>query len=87
MARQKNARSRIGQILSILEKQQYKCALTGEPLTPETATLDHKLAVSRGGSIDDVDNFQVLHTDVNKAKGSMTNEEFISLCSGCCDTL
>ena len=28
-------------ILQLLERQQYRCALTGRPLTPETAGMDH----------------------------------------------
>ena len=55
------------------------CALTGRPLEPETAALDHILPVSRGGE-HRIDNTQVLERTVNRAKGTLTNGEFIALC-------
>ena len=66
-------------VLRLLECQQYRCALTGRPLTPETASLDHIVPVRCGGE-HLVENTQVLHKDVNRAKTTMTNEEFIRLC-------
>lgn len=66
-------------VLDLLESQAYCCALTGWELTPHTASLDHRLPVSRGGE-HTVANAQVLHEDVNRAKGTLTNEEFITLC-------
>lgn len=66
-------------ILELLETQDYRCALSGRPLTPETAALDHVLAISRGGS-HTRSNLQILHRDVNRAKHTLTNEEFVSLC-------
>ncbi len=66
-------------VLDLLETQTYCCALTGWELTPHTASLDHRLPVSRGGQ-HTVANAQVLHEDVNRAKGTLTNEEFIELC-------
>lgn len=66
-------------VLDLLESQAYCCALTGWELTPHTASLDHRLPVSRGGE-HTVANAQVLHEDVNRAKGTLTNEEFIKLC-------
>ncbi len=38
------------QIKKIIESQNYRCALTNRPLTPETASLDHKQPISRGGT-------------------------------------
>lgn len=66
-------------VLNLLESHAYCCALTGWELTPHTASLDHRLPVSRGGQ-HTVANAQVLHEDVNRAKGTLTNEEFIKLC-------
>jgi 5-methylcytosine-specific restriction endonuclease McrA len=66
-------------VLRLVEDQQFCCALTGRPLTPDLAALDHKVPVSRGGE-HHIENAQVLHKDVNRAKGVMTNEEFIALC-------
>lgn len=67
------------QLLELLERQQYRCALTGIELTPETSSLDHMLPVSRGGS-HGIDNVQIILQRVNAAKGTMTNEEFIETC-------
>lgn len=67
-------------LLQILEKQEYKCALTGRPLTPDDAALDHIIPVSRGGPVKELSNLQVVHKIVNAAKNTMSNEEFISLC-------
>lgn len=66
-------------VLGLLEEQSYRCALTGRPLTPKTAALDHILSIQRGGE-HSIENTQVLHYDVNRAKGTMTNEEFVGLC-------
>ena len=65
--------------LNLIEKQQYRCALSGRKLTPETASLDHVVPLSRGGK-HDISNLQVLEHQVNTAKGTLTMDEFISLC-------
>lgn len=66
-------------ILKLLKNQEYRCALTGRRLTPDSASLDHMVPISRGGT-HCLPNAQVLHKDVNRAKGTLTNEEFIALC-------
>ena len=66
-------------VLRLLEWQQYRCALTGRVLRPDTASLDHIVPVRCGGE-HRIENAQVLHKDVNRAKTTMTNEEFIRLC-------
>lgn len=66
-------------VLRLLEWQQYRCALTGRPLLPDTASLDHITPVRRGGE-HRIENTQVLHKEVNRAKATMTNEEFIQVC-------
>jgi 5-methylcytosine-specific restriction endonuclease McrA len=66
-------------ILDILKSQGYRCALTGRRLTPATAALDHIHAISRGGT-HQTGNIQILHKDVNRAKATLTNEEFIDMC-------
>lgn len=67
------------EVLDLLESQSYCCALTGWELTPHTASLDHQIPVSRGGE-HSISNAQALHEDVNRAKGTLTNEEFVTLC-------
>lgn len=66
-------------VLQLLEEQQYRCALTGRPLEPQTACLDHIVALSCGG-VHTLSNIQVLHRDVNRAKGTLSNDEFIAMC-------
>jgi 5-methylcytosine-specific restriction endonuclease McrA len=62
-----------------LARQKYRCALTGRVLTPKSCSLDHILAVSRGGE-HSMRNAQVLDKTVNQAKGTLTNDEFVQLC-------
>lgn len=66
-------------ILAALERQQFRCALTGRLLTPDDAVLDHILPISRGGQ-HTPENVQILHRDVNRAKSTLTNDEFVGLC-------
>ncbi len=66
-------------ILLLLERQQYRCALTDRALTPDTASLDHIVPLSRGGE-HTIGNTQALDRTVNRAKGTLTNDEFIALC-------
>lgn len=64
---------------AILEAQSYLCALTGRQLTPETAAIDHRVPLARGGAHAPY-NLQVIHADVNAAKHTMTHEEFVAMC-------
>lgn len=66
-------------LMAMLERQGHRCAYSGRPLTPETATVDHVIPVSRGGT-HDTGNLAIVHTDVNTAKASMTLEEFVQVC-------
>jgi 5-methylcytosine-specific restriction endonuclease McrA len=67
------------EIRELIEKQCYKCALSGVPLDPDNAELDHIVPVSDGGD-HSIDNLQVLHKVVNRMKGAMSNEEFVKWC-------
>lgn len=64
---------------SILETQRYKCALSGRTLTPENCTLDHRVPLARGGT-HSIDNWHLVTDEVNRAKGTMTIEEFVAMC-------
>lgn len=66
-------------VLRLLEHQDHRCALTERELTPETSSLDHIVPIRCGGE-HAIENTQVLHSEVNRAKGSLTNAEFIELC-------
>jgi len=67
------------QIMSLIERQNFRCAMSGRTLTPETASLDHIVPLSRDGS-HDLSNLWVVDHQVNLAKGTLTVEEFIGLC-------
>jgi 5-methylcytosine-specific restriction endonuclease McrA len=64
---------------ALLKLQKYRCALSGLKLTPEKTSLDHKVPVTRGGNHDQ-GNVWLVHADVNRAKGTLTVEEFVRLC-------
>jgi len=74
---QRNVSSK--ELLQLIEMQDYRCALTGRELTPETAHVDHVVPLSRGGS-HGIENLQVLHADVNTAKSTLTQDEFLAMC-------
>lgn len=63
----------------LLEIQGYCCALTGVRLQPQDAELDHKIPLSRGGT-NNLSNLQWITKAANRAKGTMTDGEFIDLC-------
>ena len=67
------------EIRGLIQKQEYKCALTGMQLEPDTAEIDHVVPVADGGD-HSIGNLQILHKVVNRMKGSMSNAEFISWC-------
>jgi 5-methylcytosine-specific restriction endonuclease McrA len=64
----------------LIEFQEYRCALSGVPLTPEVARLDHIKPVADGGN-DLLENLQWVHEDVNRMKGSLSQDQFIKWCS------
>ncbi|QDV53716.1 HNH endonuclease [Gimesia fumaroli] len=63
----------------LIKAQDYRCALTGVELEPDTASADHIEPVAKGGT-NEIDNIQILHHKVNAAKGTMSNIEFIEMC-------
>ena len=67
------------ELLKIVEKQGYRCALSGRELEPENVSADHIEPLARGGS-HTVDNIQLVDHQVNRAKGTMKVSEFIQLC-------
>ncbi len=66
-------------VLQLLDFQNYRCALTGRSLTPDEASLDHVVPVRDGGE-HVIENTQVLHRDVNRAKSILSNQQFLDLC-------
>jgi len=66
-------------LLELIKAQDYRCALSGVELTPETAQLDHKQPMSAGGK-HELGNVWFVHKDVNRAKSTMTVDEFVQMC-------
>jgi len=69
------------QLLQKLKNQNYKCALSGLELVPGlNASIDHKIARSKGGPLDDLANLQWILTPLNRGRGDLSVEEFIAMC-------
>ncbi len=67
-------------IRALWERQQRRCAYSGEPLIPGfNASLDHRIPVSRGGS-NELSNLQWVTVAANRMKSNMTEEEFFFRC-------
>lgn len=66
-------------LMNLVDSQQYRCALSGIELTPETAALDHITPVASGGK-HAIDNLQWLNCEVNRMKGMLSVEVFIDIC-------
>lgn len=73
-------------ILTVLKYQEYRCALTGVPLTPKTATVDHIVPIKHGGE-HSPSNIQIVTPEANRIKGSMTMEELLAMCKMIVSTL
>lgn len=67
-------------LVKLIEKQGYRCAISGVELTPELASLDHIVPVSKGGE-HAVDNVIWVHAEINRMKGQLSMDEFVSFCS------
>jgi 5-methylcytosine-specific restriction endonuclease McrA len=62
-----------------LEDQNFRCALTGELLTPTNFSLDHIVPISEGGNLT-AENSQLVLKTANRAKNTMSQTEFIDMC-------
>lgn len=62
-----------------LDEQSYCCAISGEPLTPDSFALDHIIALADGGDFSP-SNCQLVTKAVNRAKNTMSQEAFIAMC-------
>jgi hypothetical protein len=65
-------------IRSKLRSQNYRCAITGVPLSPETTAIDHILPIARGGR-HTADNLQLVNRTANAIKSTLTMEELLGL--------
>jgi hypothetical protein len=66
-------------LAQLIKKQEFRCALSGVTLTPDTAALDHIVPYSEGGK-HTRDNVQWVHEEVNHMKGQMGSREFKEWC-------
>jgi 5-methylcytosine-specific restriction endonuclease McrA len=76
---QAKERATRSELKALLVFQQYCCSLSGLPLTPETAELDHITSLRDGGN-HTVENLQWLHRDVNRMKTTMKQSRFVAMC-------
>lgn len=69
-----------------LEMQGFRCYYTGVEIIPGVnASIDHKIPVSRGGSLDDINNCVWCDRNINAFKNDTTDSEFINLCKRIAD--
>ena len=64
---------------ALLEKQQYRCALSGRELTPETTDAEHILPLDSGGT-HTPDNIYLIVRDAARLKRHLTEAQVIELC-------
>ena len=67
-------------LMTMIEKQEYRCALSGIALTTDSAVLDHIIPVSDGGS-NEIGNLQWVDKRVNSMKANMSQDDFIGMCA------
>lgn len=68
-----------GRLMQRLIDNEFRCGISGRLLTPDTASLDHTIPLSLGGT-HDMSNVDVVHKTINKMKGSMPLDEFVKWC-------
>jgi hypothetical protein len=66
-------------IMAMLELQQYRCAYTGDELTPDNVSADHMQPIGGGGA-HAMENIRLVLDVVNQAKGTMSYEDFVAMC-------
>jgi len=67
------------QVMAMVERQQFRCAISGRELTPETASLDHITPLSREGK-HELGNVWAVDHQINTAKGTLSVDEFVAMC-------
>ena len=64
----------------LLEKQNYKCSLTGDKLTFNNMELDHIIPSSKKGE-NELGNVRWITIQANKAKWNFTDKELFNFCN------
>ncbi len=67
-----------------LEKNEFRCELSGVLLTPETLSLDHEVPLANGGCHTE-ENLLLVHAVVNIMKGRLSRDEFVRWCRAVAD--
>jgi 5-methylcytosine-specific restriction endonuclease McrA len=70
---------RQSQLYELIKSQAFKCALTGRELRPDNAALDHIIPFADDGK-HVIENVHWVHEAVNRAKGTLPLDEFITIC-------
>lgn len=67
------------ELREMVNNQNFMCCLSGRKLTPETASVDHIVPLARGGQ-HNASNLCIVDHQVNRAKGTLTRDEFVAMC-------
>lgn len=78
-ARSDNTQLQLSDLYDLLEEQEYRCALTGDPLSPDDVAVDHIVPISEGGDFTK-ENSQLVSKSANRAKHTMSQQAFIKMC-------
>lgn len=79
-AQKKNGTKVTGaQLENLRNKQGGKCYYSGATLTLKNVSLDHRQPLSRGGE-HCMENVVLCTRQINRMKGQMTEQEFLSVC-------
>jgi 5-methylcytosine-specific restriction endonuclease McrA len=70
----------------LAKKQKLICPLTGEKLTVENISVDHKIPISKGGT-NYISNLQLVTRRANTIKNNMSMNEFYLFCKNIVDRL
>jgi hypothetical protein len=71
--------SKVAKVVKMIKDNGSRCALSGWEISPQCFELDHIVSMNDGGT-DDIENLQAVHPLVNRAKGTMGNQQFIDMC-------
>lgn len=71
---------------ALLEKQSYRCPLSGRELTPATTRAELIVPKERGG-VNAFDNIYLVDKDVSKIKRSMLESEIVELAADILKTM
>ncbi|MBL8021327.1 MAG: HNH endonuclease [Leptospirales bacterium] len=70
----------------LLEKQNYRCPISGRELTPENCMAAHKVPIRKGGE-HRPENIYLVTDAVNQIKRQLTDDELLELCGDILTTL